>query len=147
MNFGEALELMKQGKKVRRESWQYEGLYKTKRLYIRDNELYADFGLDVESAYIAHKDILAEDWEEYSDSLLTGEEKDYLRKIITFSSEKIVSLKKCFNKADKYDYTVLAFYDEKGYYIGQTLYFNLHEHFKDLGAEKEYTLKELGLEE
>ena len=82
MKFSKALELLKQGKKVRRKEWG-----KSTKIFIRNEQLFV--GNDEEecsyantSVYYILSDILADDWEEYKEPLLTKEEKEYLKAIM-----------------------------------------------------------------
>ena len=144
MNFSEALELLKQGKKVRRSCWD-----SAEKLYLENHEFYlAAYGI-AGTTGIHYEDMLAEDWKEYKEQLLTKEEKEYLKATISLYSGKIVRLKKyLYNNAFKNEnnYAIISFYSENGY-VGETLRFDLHKHFKGLELGEEYTLEELGLEE
>lgn len=90
-------------------------------------------------------DILAEDWEEYKEPLLTEEEKEYLRMIIKFSPEEVnfVSLERLSVYRD-YDFNMIWLThtdgDRNSYYVGK-------DYFQKLENNKIYTLKELGLYE
>lgn len=71
MTFSEALELMKQGKKIRRSEWEDPGHYLdlTKDQYIVESSSlsFKLFGKGIMSphTFMYWPDILAEDWEEY----------------------------------------------------------------------------------
>ena len=139
MNFSEALELLKQGKRVRRSCWD-----SAEKLYLENNKFcMAAYGI------VGTDDVLAEDWEVCKEQLLTKEEKEYLKETISLCSEKIVSLQKYLYDnifKNENNHAIIAFYGKNGY-VGQTLRFDVHEHFKGLEAGEEYTLEELGLEE
>ena len=144
MNFSEALDLLKQGKKVRRSCWD-----RAEKLYLENNEFWMS-AYEISGATGVHyDDMLAEDWEECKEQLLTKEEKEYLKTTISLCNEKIVRLKMYLYgnifKNDKRR-AIISFYSENGY-IGETLRFDLHKHFKGLEPGEEYTLEELGLEE
>lgn len=144
MNFSEALELLKQGKEVRRSCWD-----SAEKLYLENNEFWLAAYEIAGTTGIHYDDMFGEDWEECKEQLLTEKEKECLKATISLCSEKIVSLKKhLYNNVLKNEnkHAVIAFYSENGY-VGQTLRFNLHEHFKGLEAGEEYTLEELGLKE
>ena len=146
MNFNEALELMKQGKKVKRRKWE-NGV----ELYLKDNDFWfirKDIIMPTGLPYndisgIPYEDIVANDWEEYKVPLLTEEEKEYLKMIIKFSPGKV-------------KYVTL------GRYAGDCNYIHLNyatdcgvnpahcvskKFFKNLESHRMYKLKDLGLEE
>ena len=144
MNFSEALDLLKQGKKVRRSCWD-----SAEKLYLENNKFcLAAYGI-VGTIGVHYDDMLAEDWEEYKEQLLTKKEKEYLKATISLYSGKIVRLKKHLHNSvfnNENNYVIISFYSKNGY-VGETLRFDIHEHFKGLEAGEEYTLEELGLEE
>ena len=145
MNFEKALELLKQGKKVRRKIWPSSDIYITfsdddERLKLIDNE-----GKFQDIYYKLSKyDSLANDWEEYKEPLLTEEEKEYLRMIIKFTpgNIKIVILGRHFVGCN---YIYLHYSNDD--------MINSYSHcvskglFKNLEGYKSYTLEELGLDE
>ena len=140
MKFEEALVLLKDGKKIRRkEEWG-----KTTKIFIRDKQLLMNNG-DTEFDYAnqySHwiiADIFADDWEEYRESLLTEEEKEYLKMIIKFNPNKIDKVQVYRNTDGVAIYLIYAMYADK--------YSVSLDYFKNLEEDKGYTLKELGLDE
>ena len=139
MNFSEALELLKQGKKVKRICWGATGCY------IRFDESsvlseYVRIGDEwKEDDYIICKcDLLAQDWGEYKEPLLTEEEKEYLKMIIKFSDMDI----KTIEKGILGPYLILS----NGIKANTTTDFK-KGCFSKMEKRKQYTLKELGLDE
>ena len=102
MNFSKALELLKQGKKARRKEWG-----KSTKIFIRNEQLFV--GNDEEecnyvntSAYCILSDILADDWEEYKEPLLTKEEKEYLKALLKVYRNKQIEIENAkFDGNDK----------------------------------------------
>ena len=148
MNFSEALELLKQGKKVRRRNWggnvKYYiafsdvGNYLVKFVCLSNNPF--------EDVYFLSKDdTLSNDWEEYKEPLLTQEEKEYLKMIIKFSPCEVefVLLERLSGYKD-YDYNIVWLVHRDGdrlaYYVGE-------DYFKNLKENNEYTLEELDLKD
>ena len=141
MNFEKALELLKQGKKVRKRCWaNSEKLY----VYLENNEFWLATGKIAGTIGIHYDDMLADDWEEYKEPLLTEEEKEYLRMIIKFTpgNIKIVILGRHFVGCN---YIYLHYSNDD--------MINSYSHcvskglFKNLEGYKSYTLEELGLDE
>ena len=142
MNFNEALELLKQGKKVRRiNCYGYVSIY-----YLEGGTLYKqDDYCTLKIGIMPVKSLLDDDWEEYKEPLLTEEEKEYLKMIIKFSPAEVdlVSLERLSGYKD-YDYNIvwLAYRDgdRHAHYVGE-------DYFKSLKGNNEYTLEELGLKD
>ena len=140
MNFSEALELLKQGKGVERSCWGCNSFIKLNKdiVYLYNDFGDAEFILDLSS-------LLAQDWEEYKEPLLTKEEKEYLKMIIKFSPGEVdfVSLERLSSYKD-YDYNMVWLTyrdgDRHAHYVGE-------DYFKNLEEGKGYALKELGLDE
>ena len=142
MNFSKALELLKQGKKVRRKAWE-----KSTKIFIRNEQLFVDDD-EVEcnyantSVYYILSDILADDWEEYQEPLLTKEEKEYLKMIIKFYPEKIEKIS--IYRSPHYTLIYLEYGDKVSY---KESYLTGSNHFENMEVGKHYTLEELGLYE
>lgn len=146
MNFSEALELLKQGKKVGRICWGATGCY---ICFDESNALseYVRIGDEwKEDDYIICKcDLLAQDWKEYKEPVLTKEEKEYLKMIIKFSPGEVdfVSLER-LSSYKGYDYNIVWLVyrdgDRLAYYVGE-------DYFKNLKGNNEYTLEGLGLKD
>ncbi len=149
MNFNEALELLKQGKKVRRSCW---ANCHQKYLYLENNEFWLTTNEIAGLIGIHYDNIVANDWEEYKEPLLTEEEKEYLKMVIKFHPRKIESAIVCLRK----DYNLVYLqYEVENEYVGRKgdrpkdydCYITKKDYFNNLKDNKEYTLKELGLEE
>ena len=142
MNFEEALKLLKAGKKIRRKGWKEDH---DKRCFIFGDELCCESeGGVIGYVGLSIKNMLADDWEEYKEPLLTEEEKEYLRRIIKFSpgNIKLVTLDRYFGDCN-YIYLWHSLDDRD----------NSNSHcvnkkfFKNLEGYRCYTLEELGLDE
>ena len=142
MNFSEALELLKQGKKVKRiNCYGYVSIYylEGETLYKQDDYCTQKIGI------IPVKNLLDDSWEEYKEPLLTKEEKEYLKMIIKFSPGEVelVSLERLSNYK-YYDYNMVWLTyqggDRHAHYVGE-------DYFKNLKENNEYTLDELGLKD
>ena len=141
MNFSKALELLKQGKKVRRKEWG-----KSTKIFIRNGQLFIDNDEEEcnyanTSAYCILGDMLADDWEEYK-SPLSDEEKEYLKMIIKFYPEKIEKIS--IYRSPHYTLIYLEYGDKASY---KESYLTGSNHFENMEVGKHYTLKELGLDE
>ncbi len=138
MNFSEALELMKQGKKVRRSRWvNSEKLY----LYLEDNEFWLATGEFAGTIGIHYDDMLDNDWEEYRWPL-SAEEKEYLKMIIKFYPEEIEKVS--IYRSPHYTLIYLEYGDKASY---KESYLTGPNHFENMEVGKHYTLEELGLED
>lgn len=144
MKFEEVLPTLKEGKKIRRESWGNKQLY----YYVDFNgekdklKSSSDIYREVELNYL---ELTATDWEIYEEPLLTEEEKKFIKNILDFINDETI------------EYIYLSYVEGMNAYI---LYFedilplarykfishkaNL---FKNLELNRYYTLKELGLDE
>ena len=147
MKFEEALDLLKEGKKVRRRVWECPDTY----LAFSDNDLklkLVDANGEFQEIYyhLSKDDILANDWKEYplNPIALTDEEKEYLKMIIKFypkftpSKIKSVHLVRCSGGYGYIGFNASADYGV--YYVSEKF-------FKSLQTFEEYTLAELGLDE
>ena len=138
MNFSKALELLKQGKKVRKRCWaNSEKLY----VYLENNEFWLATGKIAGTIGIHYDDMLADDWEEYK-SPLSDEEKEYLKMIIKFYPEKIEKVS--IYHSPHYTLIYLEYGDKASY---KESYLTGPNHFENMEVGKHYTLKELGLNE
>ena len=141
MNFSEALELMKQGKKIRRRKWE-NGV----ELYLKDNNFWfirKDIIMPTGLPYndisgLPYKDIIANDWEECQKPLLTEEEKEYLKMVIKFSDMEI----KTIERGELGPYLILS----NGIKVDTIADFK-KGCFSKMEKRKQYTLEELGLDE
>ena len=140
MNFSEALELLKQGKGAERSCWGCNSFIKLNKdiVYLYNDFGDAEFILDLSS-------LLAQDWEEYKEPLLTEEEKEYLKTIIKFSHSEVdlVSIER-LSSYKSYDYNMVWLTyrdgDRHAHCVGE-------DYFKNLKENNEYTLEELGLKD
>ena len=149
MNFSEALELLKQGKKVERiNCYGYVAIY-----YLEDGTLYKQDDYCTQKVGMMPVESLLDDgWEEYKEPLLTKEEKEYLKMIIKFHPNKIGSVAVCY----RIDYKLVCLqYKVENECVGckgdHSLDYDCYtagkDYFKNLEEGKGYALKELGLDE
>ena len=142
MNFSEALELLKQGKKVERtNNYGYVAVY-----WLEDGKIYKqDDFYKLEIGIMPVKSLLDDGWEEYKEPVLTEEEKEYLKMIIKFSPSEVefVSLERLSDYKD-YDCNIVWLVyrdgDKDAHYVGE-------DYFNNLKENNEYTLEELGLKD
>ena len=138
MTFEKALELLKQGKKVRKCSWgKYYYIVFDEDSLLRQKQHGCDY---YNKYYILNKNDIDAVWEEYQESLLTDEEKEYLKLIIKFHPEKITSISVYFRK--DYNLVYFKYKDDSNDCV-----VTAKDYFKNLEDDKDYTLEELGLEE
>ena len=137
MTFEKALELLKQGKKVRKCSWgKYYYIVFDEDSLLRQKQHGCDY---YNKYYILNKNDIDAVWEEYKELLLTDEEKEFLKTISKFHPKKIDKVR-MFRGCYKFIY---LHYGENSYdsYLVDSKY------FKNLEDDKDYTLEELGLED
>ena len=138
MTFEKALELLKQGKKVRKCSWgKYYYIVFDEDSLLRQKQHGCDY---YNKYYILNKNDVDAVWEEYKELLLTDEEKEYLKLIIKFHPEKITSISVYFRK--DYNLVYFKYKDDSNDCV-----VTAKDYFKNLEDEKDYILEELGLEE
>ena len=138
MTFEKALELLKQGKKVRKCSWgKYYYIVFDEDSLLRQKQHGCDY---YNKYYILNKNDIDAVWEEYKEPLLTEEEKEYLKLIIKFHPEKITSISVYFRK--DYNLVYFKYKDDSNDCV-----VTAKDYFKNLEDEKDYILEELGLEE
>ena len=137
MDFSKALELMKQGCKVRRREWD-KGI----TIYIENGVLWGAGGevSDVIPS-VSSEWMIVNDWIEYKEELLTEDEKEFIGLYADYHSLMI--------NAIKVDERYLYFLDiNTNNYIIQQCVDKFHYEettFKKLERNKIYTLEELGL--
>ena len=146
MKFEEALELLKQGKKVKRRKWE-NGV----ELYLKNNDFWfirKDIIMPTGLPYndisgLPYEDVVANDWEEYKEPVLTVEEKEYLKMIIKYYPFEISKVSLEYD--DEYAYEkFIKLHNSAGF--DETIYVKSGS-FMSLELEKEYTLEELGLKD
>ena len=143
MNLVKALNLLNEGKKVRRKDWE-SGKY----IYLnKDKYIVNDLGKEVLFT-IDFDDIKNEHWEEYNDDILNEEEKPYLENILKPYKNRVdFVMKECIG--DYYERIVICVsVKNKSFknYIAFP-YFNKGTMYKGMEIDKKYTVNELGLYE
>ena len=144
MNFEKALELLKQGKKVRKCSWgKYYYIVFDEDSLLRQKKHGSDY---YNKYYILNKNDIDTVWEEYKEPLVTEEEKEYLKMIIKFNLFKVKTVEitrpdPCWD--DRHFILLRGYNDDED----DSANFIKPNYFKNLENTKSYTLEELGLEE
>ena len=139
MTFEKALELLKQGKKVRKCSWgKYYYIVFDEDSLLRQKQHGCDY---YNKYYVLNKNDIDAVWEEYKESLLTEEEKEFLKRIHNADSRELVGIMISRNWNKK---RLLFVFMPEEYFILDNI---KDELFKNLEEGKYYTLKELGLED
>ena len=137
MNFSKALELMKQGCKVRRRKWD-----KAITIYIENGVLWGAGG-ECSSVIptISSEWMMANDWIEYKEKLLTEDEKEFIDLYTDYHLLMINAIK----VDERYLYFLAI--NPDNYIIEQCVDKFRYERttFKKLERNKIYTLEELGL--
>ena len=142
MDFAKALEAMKQGKKVKRNEWlKYEQM-KNKVMYIEDGIIWETIeGFADAIVSLSSKVIMADDWIEIEENLLTENEKEFLDLYTDFNLKVI--------NAIKVDGVYLYFLAVNiNNYMDQSCIEKFRydkTSFKKLELNKVYTLEELGI--
>ena len=129
MKFEEILQPLRDGKKVRRKSWKNKEFYMSK------------YTTNIEN-------FIATDWEIYEEPILDEVERRYLRNVIRPFRDRVINIKKlvyptnvsaCINIRIQGEVFKESFADmDLPLFKANTMY-------KGMKANKEYTLKELGL--
>lgn len=139
MKFEEALKMLKEGKKVRRNNWENEYCYisfdhngSLLQYSICNDDYWGNY-------YYLHKTDLDADWEEYKEPLLNNEEKEFLKGVMEFVDFKINEISIVRNSVGMF----IELYDENGE-DDATPYLKT-SYFKNLENDKRYSLNELGL--
>lgn len=139
MKFKEALKLLKEGKKVRKCSWDDKDCY----IACDENDfLFRIYGRKycAEYYFLNQSDFMS-DWEEYKEPLLTDEEKEFLKMVVKMTPYKIGSIELRTNSSTNHDFLVI--FGTNGLLIQSKFY--VGSYFSNLEIDKVYTLKELGL--
>lgn len=142
MNLVKALNLLNEGKKIRRKDWE-----SNKYIYLnKDKYIVNQSGCKV-LVTIDFDDIKNEHWEEYNEDILNEEEKPYLESILKPYKDRIDFVVKqgigdyeriiiCVSVKNKSFKNYIAF-----------PYFNKGTMYKGMEIDKKYTVNELGLYE
>ena len=141
MTIVEAVKALTEGKKIRRKDWE-----KDNYITLIDNQVVSQNGW---SSGLCIDDFSADWWEEYKEDILDEEEKKYLSSVIKPFRDRVVYIRKvkvgeCNQfisiKVKRYDYDE----EDSNEYIDLP-YFRENTMYKNMEAEKEYTLEALGL--
>ena len=143
MNLVKALNLLNEGKKVRRKDWEL-----SKYIYLnKDKNIVNDLGKEV-LFIIDFDDIKNEHWEEYNEDILNEEEKPYLESILKPYKDRVDFVMKEVI-GDYYERIVICVsVKNKSFknYIAFP-YFNKGTMYKGMEIDKKYTVNELELYE
>ena len=141
MNLVKALNLLNEGKKIRRKDWEL-----SKYIYLnKDKNIVNNLGQEVLFT-IDFDDIKNKHWEEYNEDILNEEEKPYLENILKPYKDRVdFVMKECIG--DYYERIVICVsVKNKSFknYIAFP-YFNKGTIYKGMEIDKKYTVNELGL--
>ena len=143
MNLIEALNLLNEGKKVRRKDWK-----SSKYIFLnKDKYIVNDSGHEVLFT-IDFDDIKNDHWEEYNEDILDEKEKPYLESILKPYKDRVDFVVK-EGIGDYYERIVICVsVKSKSFknYIAFP-YFNKGTMYKGMEIDKKYTVKELRLYE
>lgn len=136
MNILEALELMKQGKKIRQKNWKKGDCmtFNGEKLVLmsKKNSLWYDVVISLSDAY-------KDEWEELKKPILDEAEKRYLSAVIRPFRENVQSIKK--GEVTRLQCICIELKNE----IFDLPFFAKDTMYKGMKVGKRYTLKELGL--
>lgn len=143
MNLVEALNLLNEGKKIRRKDWEL-----SKYICLnKDKNIVNDLGKEVLFT-IDFDDIKNEHWEEYNEDILNEKEKPYLESILKPYKDRVDFIMKEVI-GDYYERIIICVsVKNKSFknYIAFP-YFNKGTMYKGMEIDKKYTVNELGLYE
>lgn len=145
MTFEEALKALREGKKIRRKDW-CEGFFIT----LTSNKCLVVNG---RTSGLFIDDFSEDWWEEVKEDILDKEEKEYLSAVIKPFRDRITHIRKMeIDDHKQYICIKLKKYNYNDYDIEISRYehialpnFEKNTMYKNMKADKEYTLKELGL--
>ena len=144
MTIVEALKALREGKKVRNKIWEEHEYIMLKNGFIKYGNG-VTHRIDIYGEY----DMCDDTWEEYKGPVLDDVEKKYLSAVIKPFRDRIVYIRKLESgecnqfisiKVKRYDYE-----EEKIHEYIYMPYFREDTMYKNMEADKEYTLEELGL--
>ena len=139
MKFEEVLPELREGKKVRIKDW-FKGEY----IYFNKNKVILNQD-DTRIDTISYFEIIYKDWEIYEEPLLTEDEKEFIKSVLSFINNKKIELIKI-----EYDELICLYrlcFENAGNIVKCRFCFNDRELFKNLKLNYYYTLKELGLDD
>ena len=148
MKFEEILPALREGKKIRRKDY-------TPDYYIYlDNDcldgeslksFLPTFSRIVDCFSLSSKDLLADDWEIVEEPLLTDDEKEFIKNILSFANDETIT-RICFNYQPEIKKT-LIYFETEGHVIKCAYWEVRPSNFQNIEIDKYYSLKELGLDE
>ena len=144
MNLIEALDALKEGKRVRNKIWEKDEYIMLKNGFIKYGN-----GVTHRIDVCGEHDMCDDMWEECKESILTDKEKEHLGAVIKPFRDRVVSIRKekgyspvqfISIKLKRYDYAEEAVYEyvDLPYFIKDTMYVNME-------LNRYYALEELGL--
>ena len=141
MTFEEALQAIKEGKKVRNKGW-------SSSVYLKK---YFDrvVNQDGKTMNLTITSMLSDDWEEYKEPVLDEKEKEYLSAVIKPFRDRVIYIKKIdvYLGCNKYDEYILGELGNKDDVVDTFAlpYFPKGTMYNGMETNKKYTLEELGL--
>lgn len=139
MKFEEVLPELREGKKVRIKDW-FKGEY----IYFNKNKVILNQD-DTRVDTISYFEIIYKDWEIYKEPLLTEDEKEFIKSVLSFINNKKIELIKI-----EYDGLICSYrlcFENARNIVKCHFCFNDRELFKNLKLNYYYTLEELGLDD
>lgn len=144
MNLIEALNLLKEGKRVRNKIWEEHEYIMLKNGFIKYGNG-VTHRIDIYGEY----DMCDDTWEEYKEDILDEKEKEYLSAVIRPFRKKVKYIKKvdiCWGCNKNYEYISGELGNKDDVIDTLALpYFPKGSMYKGMETDKKYTLEELGL--
>lgn len=140
MNTIEALQALKEGKKITNKGWKEDNYYRLKKHHLVNK---AGKEVIYSLRFGTQGDITKDEWEIYIPPILDDVEKQYLSNIIAPFRDKIKSIRKYTN--DNYERIVIRYNDKFDEDLLWFPSFKEGNMYKNMKIGKEYTLEELGL--
>ena len=136
MKFEEVLPALREGKKIRRTFWNPKHYIELKGIHIYDNDTCKDYNFN-------RYDFTCDNWKIYQESLLTEEEKTFIKNILSFANDETIT-RICFDYQPEIERT-LIFFETEGL-VTKCFYWTLRpSYFHNFVICLHYTFKDLGL--
>lgn len=139
MNILDALQKMKEGKKIREKSWPV-GAYLE---LTSDGEILDEHGENNYSIHVCSRIYQTEEWEIWKEPILDKKEREYLSAVIKPFKDKVSSISKTYSVFGKKDEYILIWSRNGTPWTFPT--FEKGTMYKRMAIDKRYTLEELGL--
>ena len=149
MNLIEALNALKEGKRVRNKIWEED-----EYIMLKDGFIKYGNGITHRIDVYGEYDMCDDTWEEYKEPILTDKEREYLQAVVKPFRDRLRYIRKIGTadgtqfisiKVKKYDYKDD---DDDDYFQYEDIEFPCFEEdtmYANMEADRSYTLEELGL--